>query len=111
MLTSYKIYLAREHILRLVFARTVIVLALFARTVIVLALFARTVIVLAFFARILVVLTCRKSYVFNRKNQGADKTFDSYLSELRKLAKSYNFCDRLRDLLMRDRIVMGIRDA
>ena len=49
-------------------------------------------------------------YVFNKRNQSMDETFDEYLSALKLLAKSCNFCDCLHDSLIRDRILMGIRD-
>ena len=48
-------------------------------------------------------------YVFNGRNQLNDESFDTYLTDLRNLMKSCNFCNCLRDTLLRDRIVMGIR--
>ena len=50
-------------------------------------------------------------YVFNRRNEGTEESFDSYLAEIRNLAKSCNFCDCMSDSLIRDRIVMGVYDA
>ena len=50
-------------------------------------------------------------HVFNRRNQGTEESFDSYLAEIRNLAKSCNFCDCMSDSLIRDRIVMGVYDA
>ena len=50
-------------------------------------------------------------YVFNRRNQGTEESFDSYLAEIRNLAKSCNFCDCMSDSLIRDRIVMGVYNA
>ena len=48
-------------------------------------------------------------YIFNGRNQQDGEAFDDYLTDLRNLAKSCNFCACLRDSLLRDRIVMGIR--
>ena len=48
-------------------------------------------------------------YIFNSRNQEVGETFDTFLSSLRTLAKSCNY-GPLRDSLIRDRIVMGIRD-
>ena len=50
-------------------------------------------------------------YVFNRRDQNESEPFDKYLTELCHLAKNWEFCDCLRDSLIRDRIVMGIRDC
>lgn len=50
-------------------------------------------------------------YVFNKRDQEATETFEAYLSGLRTLAKTCNFCDCLQDSLLRDRIVLGIRDS
>ena len=50
-------------------------------------------------------------YFFNRRNQGTEESFDSYLVEIRNVAKSCNFCDYLSDSLVTDRIVMGVCDA
>ena len=36
---------------------------------------------------------------------------DAYVGELRTLAQSCNFCTCLHDTLIRDRIVLGIRDG
>ena len=45
------------------------------------------------------------------RNQGTEESFDSYLAEIRNLAKSCIFCDCMSDSLIRDRIVMGVYDA
>ena len=50
-------------------------------------------------------------HVFNRRNQGTEEFFDSYLAEIRNLPKSCNFCDCMSDSLIRYRIVMGVYDA
>ena len=49
-------------------------------------------------------------YVFNNRVQKEGETFDQYLSALRNLAKTCNFCSCLRDTLLRDKIVLGVRD-
>ena len=48
-------------------------------------------------------------YVFNTCNQG-DELTDMYVNKLRKLASTCDFGD-LKDSLIRDRIVVGIRDT
>lgn len=49
-------------------------------------------------------------YKFNSRQQAIDESFDAYLTTLRCLKKSCNFCQCLGDTLLRDRIVTGIRD-
>ena len=49
-------------------------------------------------------------YVFNSRNQHADESIDAYITVLRNLAKTCNFCDCLNDTLLRDRIVLGIQN-
>ena len=44
------------------------------------------------------------------RNQDAEETVESYITTLRKMAKTCNF-GRLEDRLLRDRVVMGIRDG
>ena len=48
-------------------------------------------------------------YTFDSRNQEEDETIDAYVTALRKLAKTCNFCDCMRDSIIRDRIVLGIR--
>ena len=50
-------------------------------------------------------------YVFNNRNQHEGETFESYLATLRTLIRSCKYCDNYIDSLLRDRIVLGIRDA
>ena len=50
-------------------------------------------------------------YMFNKRDQEASESIEAYLSALRELAKTCNFCDCLQDSLLRDRIVLGIRDS
>ena len=49
-------------------------------------------------------------FKFNIRAQKHDESYDTYLSSLKTLAKSCNFCDCLRDSLLRDRIVLGVVD-
>ena len=49
-------------------------------------------------------------HVFNTRIQGSDEHIDSYVTELRKLAKSCEF-GILHDSLIKDRIVCGISSA
>ena len=49
-------------------------------------------------------------YLFNKRVQDSDETVDSYVTALRNLAQSCNFCKCLHDSLIRDQIVIGIRD-
>ena len=46
----------------------------------------------------------------NCRNQQPDESIDAYyVTTLRNLAKTCNFCDCLKDTLLRDRIVLGIQ--
>ena len=38
------------------------------------------------------------------------ESVDCFVAELKTLAKTCNFCDCLRDSLIRDRIMLGIKD-
>ena len=49
-------------------------------------------------------------YVFNRREQGSTETVEEYVTALRDLARTCNFCDCLHDSLIRDRLVLGIKD-
>ena len=48
-------------------------------------------------------------YNFNCRNQQPNESIDAYIAALRTLAKTCNFCDCLKDSLLRDRIVFGIQ--
>ena len=50
-------------------------------------------------------------YVFNSRDQKEGDSIDTYVGELRTLAQSCNFCTCLHDTLIRDRIVLGLRDG
>ena len=49
---------------------------------------------------------------FNQRSQEAGESFDAYLTGLRSLAESFNFCTcpNKSDSLLHDRIVLGIRN-
>lgn len=49
-------------------------------------------------------------YCFNKRDKLPTESVDCFVAELKTLAKTCNFCDCLRDSLIRDRIVLGIRD-
>ena len=49
-------------------------------------------------------------FVFNNRSQEQDETFENFYAAIRSLIKSCNFCDRCLDSILRDRIVVGIRD-
>lgn len=50
-------------------------------------------------------------FKFNNRNQEAGEKFETFLSEIRRLAKNCSFCMQCKDSLLRDRIVIGIADA
>ena len=47
-------------------------------------------------------------YVFNRRNRSPEESIDSCIATLRTLAQTCNFCECLRDTLIRDRILLGV---
>ena len=49
-------------------------------------------------------------YCFNKRDKLPTESVDSFVAELKTLAKTCNFCDCLRDSLIRDRIVLGIKN-
>ena len=49
-------------------------------------------------------------YVFNGRNQGQDESIDAYIATLRSLAKTCGFCECLADSLLRDRIILGVKN-
>ena len=50
-------------------------------------------------------------YIFNQRKQREGEKFEDFLSALRVLAQTCNFCKCLTDSIMRDRIIVGIRNA
>ena len=49
-------------------------------------------------------------FKFNQRSQEDGKTFDNYFTESKNMRKTCSFCQYLSDSLLRDRIVLGIRD-
>ena len=49
-------------------------------------------------------------YVFNSRIQEEQESIDAYVTVLRNLAKPCNFCDCMRDSLIRDCIVLGVNN-
>ena len=49
-------------------------------------------------------------YKFNSRDQKENESISAYITELRMLAQTCNFCTCLNDSLIRDRIVLGVRD-
>ena len=50
-------------------------------------------------------------YKFNCRNQTPGESVDSFVTALRNLAKNCNFCECMRESLLRDRVIMGILDS
>ena len=48
-------------------------------------------------------------YCFNKRDKLSTESVDCFVAELKTLAKTCNFCECLRDSLIRDRIVLGIK--
>ena len=49
-------------------------------------------------------------YVFNKRDQKEGESFENFLASIRSLVKTCNFCDNCIDSLIRDRIVLGVRE-
>lgn len=49
-------------------------------------------------------------YMFNKREQKVGESAEAYISALRDMANTCNFCNCLKDSLIRDRLVVGIRD-
>jgi len=50
-------------------------------------------------------------YVFNRRDQLEGKSFEAFLTVIRSLVKTCKYCDNCVNSILRDRIVLGIRDV
>ena len=50
-------------------------------------------------------------YSFNSRDQESGETIESYVTVLRTLAQTCNFCDCIRESLIRDRMVLGVKTA
>ena len=48
-------------------------------------------------------------WIFNKRDQQPNDNIDAYVTNLRNLSKTCNFCDVCGDSLTRDRMVLGIR--
>ena len=48
-------------------------------------------------------------YCFNKRDKLPTESVDCFVAGLKSLAKTCNFCSCLRDSLIRDRIVLGIK--
>ena len=53
---------------------------------------------------------CYERFVFHNRNQQQSKPFEQFLTSIRLLAKSCNFCDACRNSTLRDRIVLCVID-
>ena len=49
-------------------------------------------------------------YIFNKRAQEQGEAVDAYVTTLRTLAQTCNFCDCMHDSIIRDRIVIGVKD-
>ena len=49
-------------------------------------------------------------FIFNNRAQRDGESFERFYSEIRRLVKSCNHCDKCLDSILRDRIVLGVRD-
>ena len=49
-------------------------------------------------------------FLFNQRKQGTDETFESFLSAIRTLIKTCNYCGKCIDSILRDRIVLGVKE-
>ena len=49
-------------------------------------------------------------YLFNKKTQAEDESFDSFLANIRNMVKNCNYCDQCVESNLRDRIVIGVYD-
>ena len=52
-----------------------------------------------------------KRYVLNNRAQEESKSIDNYVNALRTLVQSCNYCHGLHDSLLRERLVIGIRNS
>ena len=49
-------------------------------------------------------------FIFNSRDQKEGETIEQYITVLRTLAQSCNFCTCLKETLLRDRVVLGVKD-
>ena len=55
--------------------------------------------------------TTYERFVFNSRCQRDGESFDSFISSLRSLVKTCGYCDNCVDSLVRDRVILGIKDG
>jgi len=48
--------------------------------------------------------------MFHSRNQADGEIFESFLATLRKMTKTCKYCDRCIDSVLRERIVLGVKD-
>ena len=53
---------------------------------------------------------CYERFVFHNRTQQQSEPFEQFLTSIRVLVKSCNFCDACRNSTLRDRIVLGVFD-
>ena len=52
-----------------------------------------------------------KRFLFNKRNQLDGESDETFLAAIRSLIKTCNYCENCIDSILRDRIVLGIRDT
>ena len=55
--------------------------------------------------------TSYERYVFNKRIQAEGENFETFLASIRTLVKTCNYCAKCVDSILRDRIILGIRDC
>ena len=50
-------------------------------------------------------------FLFNKRNQLEGESFETFLAAIHSLVKTCNYCENCIDSILRDRIVLGIRDT
>ena len=50
-------------------------------------------------------------FVFNNRGQNEGETFENFHTAIRSLIRTCNYCDNCVESILRDRIVVGVRDA
>ena len=50
-------------------------------------------------------------FKFNKRSQNEEENFDSFLADLQRLIKTCNYCPECEQSLLKDRIVLGVRDS
>lgn len=50
-------------------------------------------------------------FQLNKRVQKEDETFEQFYSEIQRLIKTCDYCDKCRDSILRDKLVVGVQDA